>query len=102
MTRKNLIIIRMKLIIRLEIDINNINERYVNSWLFKNFKFIFNYMDTSAVNGKAYLPIFISEVLSDCYHRKTPRTNREIIKAARNSKIPDNNKSVSQFLGNYI
>jgi hypothetical protein len=83
---------------KVQIDVNNITDRVERSKLFKSFNFIFNYVDTSSVNGKRYLPIFISEVISDYYHRKSPKTNREIVKATRNSGI--DNKSITQFLGN--
>jgi hypothetical protein len=82
---------------KIEIDANNISERFKNRRIFKPFEFIFNYLDTSTVNGKTYLPIFLSESLSDFYFRKEPRSEKEVIKAAQVSGIE--NESVLQFLG---
>ncbi|MCF8369551.1 MAG: DUF5686 and carboxypeptidase regulatory-like domain-containing protein [Bacteroidales bacterium] len=83
---------------KIEIDANNISEKFKNRKILKPFKFIFDYVDTSAVNGKTYLPIFLSESLSDFYFRKDPRSEKEVIKAAKISGIE--NESALQFLGN--
>ncbi|MCD4745137.1 MAG: DUF5686 and carboxypeptidase regulatory-like domain-containing protein [Bacteroidales bacterium] len=82
---------------KIEIDANNISEKFKNRKILKPFKFIFNYIDTSTINGKTYLPIFLSESISDIYFRKNPKTEKEIIKATKMSGIE--NESVSQFLG---
>ncbi|GAB4322313.1 MAG: DUF5686 and carboxypeptidase-like regulatory domain-containing protein [Bacteroidales bacterium] len=83
---------------KIEIDANNISEKTMNRSIFKPFRFIFDYMDTSLVNGKSYLPIFISETLSDIYFRKEPKTQKEVIKAVNVSGVK--NESVMQFFGN--
>jgi len=82
---------------KIELDANNISEKFQNRKILKPFKFIFNYMDTSTVNGKVYLPIFLSESLSDYYFRKDPHSEKEVIKAAKTSGVE--NESVLQFLG---
>lgn len=82
---------------KIQVDANNISERFKKRKILKPFNFIFDYVDTSTVNGKTYLPIFLTESLSDYYFRKTPKTEKEIIKAAKVSGVK--NESVSQFLG---
>lgn len=82
---------------KIQIDANNISERFKNRKILKPFNFIFDYVDTSTVNGKTYLPVFLSESLSDYYFRKSPRTEKEVIKAAHISGVE--NASVLQFLG---
>ncbi len=83
---------------KVQFDINNISEKFQNRKILKPFKFIFEYMDTSLVNGKPYLPVFLIESLSDYYYRKNPKTEKEIIKATQVSGIE--NESIQQFLGN--
>ena len=83
---------------KIELDANNINERFKNRKVFKNFDFIWSYIDTSTLNGKSYLPVFITETMSDIYFRKSPRSRKEIITASSMSGFK--NSSVSQFLGN--
>ncbi len=83
---------------KIQFDANNISDKLKKFRLLKHFKFIFDYVDTSTVNGKTYLPVLITEALSDYYYRKSPKSEIEIIKATKNSGIE--NKSISQFLGN--
>lgn len=82
---------------KIEIDANNIDEKFRQRRIFKPFTFIFDHLDTSTVNGKTYLPIFLSESLSDYFFRKSPQSEKEVIKAAKVSGIE--NESVLQFLG---
>lgn len=82
---------------KIELDANNITEKFMNRKIYRPFKFIFNNVDTSTVNGKTYLPIFLSETLSDVYGRKNPRGYLEKIKATNVSGI--DNQSAMQLLG---
>lgn len=83
---------------KIEFDLNNISEDFKNRRVFKPFKFVFENMDTSTVNGKAYLPIFLSESVSEYVYRKKPKTEKETIKATKITGV--DNKSIQQFLGN--
>jgi hypothetical protein len=83
---------------KIQLDANNISDKLRNRKLFKPFEFIWNYVDTSTINGKSYLPVFLTETMSDVYYRKSPRSKKEIIKASQISGLE--NESVSQFLGN--
>ena len=85
---------------KIQFDANNISEQYKKMKIFKPFQFIFDNLDTSALNGKTYLPIFLSESFSDVYFRKTPRDQKEVIKAARISGIE--NESMTQFTGDLV
>jgi hypothetical protein len=85
---------------KIQVDANNLSEKFMNRKILKPFSFIFDYIDTSAINGKTYLPVFLSESLSDVYFRKSPSSSREIIKANRVSGIRD--ESVSQLLGDKV
>lgn len=71
---------------------------FKNKKLQKNFGFIFQYMDTSAITGKAYLPVMISEASADYYYRRSPKLSREIVKASRISGIEED-YSLAQFTG---
>ncbi|MCK9617271.1 MAG: DUF5686 and carboxypeptidase regulatory-like domain-containing protein [Lentimicrobiaceae bacterium] len=85
---------------KIQFDANNLSEKFRNRRIFKPFQFIFDNVDTSTINGKAYLPIFLSETVSDIYFRKEPKSQREYIKASKVSGIE--NESISQFLGDMI
>jgi len=83
---------------KVEFDANNISKKFEDKRMLKPFQFIFENIDTSTVNGKSYLPIFLTETLSEVYYRKSPKAKKEVIKASKVSGI--NNRSIAQFLGN--
>jgi len=83
---------------KMQFDVNNVSEKFQNRRILEPFKFVFNQMDTSIINGKVYLPVMISEAFSDLYFRKSPRERKEIIKASQISGVE--NPTMSQFVGN--
>lgn len=83
---------------KMEMDLNNIKDDFKDKKIMRQFQFVFDYMDTSVITGKAYLPVFITESLSDYYYQDKPRVEREIIKASQMSGIQDN-ASLAQFTG---
>ena len=83
---------------KIEVDANNITDKLRTRKILKPFQFVWNYVDTSTINGKSYLPVLITETMSDIFYRKSPRSKKEIIQASRISGLE--NASVSQFLGN--
>ena len=82
---------------KVEIDANNISEKFRNRKILKQFDFVWSYLDTSTLNGKSYLPVFITETMSDIYFRRSPRLKKEIITASSISGMK--NTSASQFFG---
>lgn len=82
---------------KMELDINNISEEYKQQKVFKHFQFIFDYIDTSAITGKTFLPVFITESMSDYYFQKNPKRQKEVIKANRISGMEDD--MMSEFTG---
>ncbi|KAA3641344.1 MAG: carboxypeptidase-like regulatory domain-containing protein [Bacteroidetes bacterium] len=68
---------------KIQFDLNNITEDFTGSKVFRDFQFMFEHIDTSKVNGKPYLPIFLEETVSKVYKRKSPRANREVIKGSK-------------------
>ncbi len=82
---------------KLEFDLTNITEKFKNRKIFKPFSFIFDNIDSTTTNEKPFLPVFITESLSDRYHSNNPKDKREIIKASKVSGVE--NETVTQFLG---
>jgi hypothetical protein len=82
---------------KIEFDANNISEDLKDKRMLKQFQFVFENVDTSTVNGKSYLPIFLTETMSDVYFRKSPKSKKEFIKASKISGI--DNESIAQFMG---
>lgn len=82
---------------KIEFDLNNISDDFKNKKLLKPFSFIFDNIDSSNAKEKPYLPIFMTESISDFYFRKNPKIRNETIKASKLAGLED--ASVSQFMG---
>jgi len=83
---------------KMQFDANNISKKLMDKKVLEPFRFVFEHLDTSTVNGKPYLPVMLSESFSNLYYRRTPRARKEIINASQISGIE--NASISQFAGN--
>ena len=84
---------------KMQLDLTNIKPRFRSKRLQRNFGFVFDYIDTSALTGQAYLPAMISEATADYYHsRRNPAVSREIIRASRVSGVEDS-FAIAQFTG---
>ena len=63
---------------KVEFDLNNFDpEKMRKRRAFKKFQFLFDYVDTSELNGKPYLPFYIQETSSKVYYRKSPESKKE-------------------------
>lgn len=82
---------------KMELDINNLTEEYKNKKAFNQFQFIFDYVDTSAITGKTFLPVFITETISDYYFQKKPLKKKEVIKASKISGMDTD--EITDFTG---
>ena len=83
---------------KVQFDANNISEQFKKNKLLEKFDFVWNYMDTSTLSGKSFLPVMIMETLSEVFLRKSPKVRKEIITASSISGIKNSN--LSQFFGN--
>lgn len=82
---------------KMEIDLSNVDDNFKNNRLLKQFQFVFDYVDTSAVTGKSYLPVFMTESISDFYYQKSPRKEKEVIHGSNISGVKDD--KISEFTG---
>lgn len=83
-----------------EYDLNNFTEEWTKRKSLQSFKVVFDYIDTSDVNGKPYIPVLIKEKVSHVYFRKSPRVKREVVEAMKLSGFENSvfGDGVSQFL----
>lgn len=68
---------------KLELDLNNITDEFKDRKAFENFEFLWSYLDTSTVNGRIYLPVYIREILSTVHYRKDPQSKKEVRDAVK-------------------
>lgn len=82
---------------KLELDIKNLNTVKLSRNRFtKPFSFILKNIDSTTEN-QPFLPVFLTESISDYYFQRSPKKSKEVIKASRTSGL--DNESVSKFLG---
>ncbi|WP_158233324.1 DUF5686 and carboxypeptidase-like regulatory domain-containing protein [Reichenbachiella sp. 5M10] len=62
---------------KVEFDVNNVSEKFKEKRIMRDFQMVFDYMDTSDINGKTYLPIFLRETSSQVYYRRSPERTVE-------------------------
>ncbi len=80
---------------KVEFDLNNISDEFREKKLLKAFDFVWDNLDSTS--EKVYLPVFMTETLSNYYYRKEPKNERELIHGTKVSGVE--NQSVAQFLG---
>lgn len=76
---------------KVEFDMNSIDSTFMKNKVFKGLEFVFQQMDTSRVTGKAFLPIFINEELSEVFGDNISKKQKEILKANKNSGLGSSN-----------
>ncbi|MES2006275.1 MAG: DUF5686 family protein [Bacteroidota bacterium] len=82
---------------KMELDISNVSRRYfTDKKLLKPFVFLLDNID-SVSDHKPFLPVYMTEALSDYYYSVDPHRVREEIKAAKTDGLK--NESMLQFIG---
>lgn len=81
---------------KIQVDLNNIGEKFEGRNFVKKIDFILNYLDSTDREGKT-LPVLLSESVSDFYFKNNPPKKKEVMKASRISGI--DNLQINQVLG---
>ncbi len=68
---------------KLQFAISNVTEQFKNKREFRKLQYVFNNMDSSKLKGKAILPLYIKETLSDVHYRKNPKQQKEVVKGSK-------------------
>ncbi|WP_394767368.1 DUF5686 family protein [Ferruginibacter sp.] len=74
---------------KLELSLTNKPEKIMSNRLFKNYKFILENVDTTTLEGKALVPVYLEEKLSQNYYRKNPLKNKSFIQAEKKVNYGD-------------
>lgn len=80
--------------------LNDFSEKQKDKWMFKKFKFIFDYLDTSEVSGKPILNVSVKEKISKSYYRKSPHSEKEYVTGIKRAGIDEifDEESVQRFV----
>lgn len=85
---------------KLSLSLTNKPEKLIKNRLFRNYKFILENIDSTTVEGKSLLPIYLEEKLSDRYLRKNPERDKVILRAQKKVNYGDflDDNGISQYL----
>lgn len=86
--------------VKRQYDLNNFNEKLFTTKGMEGFKVLRDYVDTSALNGKPFLPVLIQEKISGVYERNHGKEVKEVVTATKLSGFDNGNISsgVDQFM----
>lgn len=89
---------------KMEVSLSNFNDKLANSKLLKNYKFLFENRDTTKVEGKSLLPVYLEETLSKKYFRKKPEKTKTIVTGEKRVNFGEyiDNAGVSSYLNRLI
>lgn len=85
---------------KLSLSLTNKPEKLIKNRLFRNYKFILENIDSTTIEGKSLLPIYLEEKLSDRYLKKNPEKDKTIILGEKKVNYGDflDDKGISQYL----
>lgn len=76
---------------KMELDLGNPDASLTKKLFHKDLGFVFQYIDTSVISGRPYLPMMMAESVVRRYHEARPPMDKETITASRISGLnPDN------------
>lgn len=81
---------------KIQFDLNNIGDKFTERGIVKKLELVMNYLD-STDDGNSYLPVIISETISDYYFKNKPKKKKEVITASQITGIE--NMKLDQFVG---
>ncbi|MEN9699573.1 MAG: hypothetical protein RLZZ301_771 [Bacteroidota bacterium] len=81
---------------KIQLDLNNMGEQFLDNGLVKRLDLVMDYMDSSE-DGRSFLPVLLSESVSDFYFKNNPKVKKEVVQGTKITGIE--NMQVTQFLG---
>jgi len=85
---------------KLMFSLSNMSDKFKSKKLFRKYTFLFDNIDSTKVEGKVLLPIYLQETLSDNYLRKDPSAKKAVVKAKQEVSFDDyiDNQGLSTYL----
>jgi hypothetical protein len=85
---------------KMELSLTNKPEKLMNSRLLKNYKFLVENQDTSKIEGKSLVPIYIEETISNKFYRKAPRKEKTYVLAKKKVNLGEfvDNDGITRYL----
>lgn len=82
---------------KIQVDLNQVG-KFIKNHKIKSIDYMYDMIDSSAERSESFIPMFLSETVSDYYYSSKPSGEREFVLASKTSGLK--NESVSLLLGN--
>lgn len=86
---------------KMQVALNNTPEGIKKNFLFKRYKFVLDNVDTTKLAGKALLPVYLQENISQKYFRRDPEKKKVIVQGTKRINFDEryiNNESITTYL----
>ncbi|GAB2793572.1 DUF5686 and carboxypeptidase-like regulatory domain-containing protein [Rhabdobacter roseus] len=86
---------------KISFGLSHLTDRFKDKRIFRNYQFLFQEQDSTAIGGAITLPAYLQEKLSQVYFRKNPYVKKQWVKASQraefDSKFVDNDGLSAYF-----
>ena len=85
---------------KLQVSLSKISEKIKNSKMLRKYQFLFDNVDSTKIEGKTLIPVYIEEKLSNNYYRKSPEKKKVFVTADKKVDYGEfiDNSGVSSYL----
>lgn len=82
------------------VSISNPSQKLTNSKLLRRYQFMFDNKDTTTLEGKTLLPVYLEETTSKKYYRRKPEKTKTIVTGEKHVNYGEyiDNKGISSYL----
>tara|TARA_R110002050_G_scaffold300586_1_gene470647 strand:- start:20994 stop:23483 length:2490 start_codon:yes stop_codon:yes gene_type:complete len=85
---------------KVQYDVNNFSKDWLDSPSMRGFQVLRDYIDTSSLNGKPFIPVLIQEKVATVYQKDYGKDNMEVVKDIKLSGI--NNGDITSGLDQFM
>ncbi|SDG10928.1 CarboxypepD_reg-like domain-containing protein [Chitinophaga filiformis] len=85
---------------KLEFALSNLSDKIRNNRFTRKYKFVFDNQDTTKMEGRSLLPMYLEERLADVYFRRDPEKKKTIVTADKKVSFENyiDNRGLSAYL----
>jgi hypothetical protein len=85
---------------KMQVALSKISEKLTGNKLLKKYHFLFENIDTTKLEGKSLIPVYMEEKISDVYYRKSPEKKKTVVIANKQVDYGEyiDNRGITSFL----
>ena len=86
---------------KLQLALSNVSDKFRHSKIFKKYKFLLDNVDTTSIQGKVLLPLYLEETITEQYKSSQLNKTKAEIKAHQKATFDDNyidNEGITKYL----